>query len=696
MLCVIVGFAFGASSEDLFSVQQILSSAYPTNLVAAPHGDAVAWVRNDEGKRNIWVAAPPKYEGRKITDYAEDDGQVVNSLRFTPDGKTIVYVRGGAPNRSGEIPNPESRSVAIERALWAINIEDGPSRKLAQGSSPAIAPSGEAVAFLNKDQVWMVSLEDGAEPEQLFQIRGKARSSMWSPDGNNLAFESDRGDHGYIGVYNLELKTLRYLDPSVDRDADPTWSPDSTRVAFIRIVPPSDYLPFMPLREGEPWSIRVADISTGKGSEVWRAEEGRGSVFRGIDSQHQLFWGADDRLVFPWERTGWTLLYSTAIGSAEATVLTPGSFEVEHATISPDRRQMVFSSNQNDVDRRHLWRVTVSGGTPTSITQGDGIEWSPVVTSPGGAVAYLASDAQTPAHARIQAGNGESSALVADALPSKFPLTDLVEPKQVIFPGADGILVHGQLFLPKTDKPDKRHPGVLFFHGGSRRQMFLGWHNRGYYHQAYGFNQYLASRGFVVLSVNYRSGIGYGMEFREALNYGARGASEFNDVLGAGLYLASRSDVDAKRIGLWGGSYGGYLTALGLARASDLFAAGVDLHGVHDWNIVIRNFAPGYDPAEHAEVARLAFDSSPMASVKDWRSPVLLIHADDDRNVPFSETVDLVEALRKYEVEFEQLIFPDDVHSFLLHRNWIEAYKATADFFERKLNASIDLQSTAN
>lgn len=215
--------------------------------------------------------------------------------------------------------------------------------------------------------------------------------------------------------------------------------------------------------------------------------------------------------------------------------------------------------------------------------------------------------------------------------------------------------------------------------------MLLGWHYIGYYHNAYALNQYLASRGFVVLAVNYRSGIGYGMEFREALNYGAHGASEFNDVLGAGLYLQSRPEVDPARIGLWGGSYGGYLTALGLARASDLFAAGVDLHGVHDWNVVIRNFTPSYDPQKRQELARRAFESSPMASIKTWRSPVLLIHGDDDRNVPFSESVTLAEALRQQRVEFEQLVFPDEVHGFLLHVRWLEAYRAAAGFFERRL-----------
>ena len=169
------------------------------------------------------------------------------------------------------------------------------------------------------------------------------------------------------------------------------------------------------------------------------------------------------------------------------------------------------------------------------------------------------------------------------------------------------------------------------------------------------------------------------------MTWTAATCSEFNDVLGAGVYLRSRSDVDPDRIGLWGGSYGGYLTALGLARASNLFAAGVDLHGVHDWNQVIRNFRPSYDPLEQAEFARLAYDSSPMAAISTWRSPVLLIHGDDDRNVPFSETVDLVAALRKQGVEFEQLVFPDEVHGFLTHHSWIRAFQAAAEFLERRL-----------
>jgi len=260
-----------------------------------------------------------------------------------------------------------------------------------------------------------------------------------------------------------------------------------------------------------------------------------------------------------------------------------------------------------------------------------------------------------------------------------------VTPTAVTFSATDGMKIPAQLFLPKGLKVGEKRPALIFTHGGSRRQMLLGWHYMDYYHQTYAMNQHLASLGYVVLSVNYRSGTGYGMEFREALNYGATGASEFADVLGAGLYLRSRPDVDGARIGLWGGSYGGFLTALGLSRASDLFKAGVDIHGVHDWNVVVGNFAPAFDPLKREAFAKLAFQSSPMASIDSWRSPVLVIHGDDDRNVPFSETVDLVQQLRKRNVEVEQLIFPDEVHGFLLHRNWNRAFERTAEYFGRKL-----------
>jgi dipeptidyl aminopeptidase/acylaminoacyl peptidase len=324
---------------------------------------------------------------------------------------------------------------------------------------------------------------------------------------------------------------------------------------------------------------------------------------------------------------------------------------------------------------------------PQALTSGNAIETQPVVASDGATVAVLRSDVHVPIRPAILREE-KLVDLVAQGIPAEFPGAWFVTPQQVIFPAADGVELHGQLFLPAGLREGERSPAVIFFHGGSQRQMILGWHYMEYYSNAYAMNQYLASKGFVVLSVNYRSGIGYGLNFREALNYGADGASEFNDVLGAGLFLRNRPDVNPKRVACWGGSYGGYLTALALARASDLFAAGVDMHGVHNWNLEMPTFIPDYDPRERVEVARVAFESSPIASVKTWRSPVLLIHGDDDRNVPFAETVQLVEALRRQNVEFQELVFPDEIHDFLLRRDWIHAYSTAEEFLLQKMPAA--------
>jgi dipeptidyl aminopeptidase/acylaminoacyl peptidase len=361
---------------------------------------------------------------------------------------------------------------------------------------------------------------------------------------------------------------------------------------------------------------------------------------------------------------------------------------VEHVAYAEDGKQIVYSSNQDDIDRRHLWRVSTAGGPPTAVTKGEALEWSPVPVT--GGVAYLRADARHPARASVQMGAMPARDLAPAAIPADFPGDSLVVPQQVIYTASDGMQIHGQLFLPANSQPGEKHPALVFLHGGSRRQMLLGWHYMDYYNNAYAMNQYLANQGYVVLSVNYRSGIGYGLDFREPANYGASGASEFHDVEGAGLYLRTRADVDAARIGLWGGSYGGYLTALGLARDSALFAAGVDFHGVHDWS-ARGNANPAAAPlsaaanAAREDAARTAFESSPMASAKTWRSPVLLIHGDDDRNVNFDQTILLVNALRQQGVYFEQLILPDEIHGFLRHASWLRGYSAAADFFKRKL-----------
>jgi dipeptidyl aminopeptidase/acylaminoacyl peptidase len=691
-----------ATSAQSFTLPQVMSGTFNSELQAAPKGSLVVWMANQEGKRNVWVAdlSVADFKPKELTAYNDDDGQDIGDITWTPDAKSVIFVHSGDfefPGRPD--PNPALLTAGVEQTIFIVPVDGGTPRHLAAGRSPAVSPDGKTLAYLNKDGIWAVSLTGDAKPELMFHARGTLGPPIWSPDGKSVAFTSNRGDHGFIGVYSVADKTLRYMAPSTLTDRDPEWSPDSAQVAFIRTAAggsgPGAH------RTGEPWSIYVASAAGGRGQEVFRAAKGQGSVFHALATDRQLFWTPAGHIIFPSELDGWEHLYSITLTAASpvnltaspATLLTPGEFEVEHIAASPDRAHLVFSSNQGDIDRRHVWEIAADSTTSLKqLTHGDGIEVFPVITAIG-AVAVLRADAQIPIRPALVATNGDLHDLAPQLVPKNYPAGKLLAPQQVILSAADGMKIHGQLFLPPSTQDGKRHPALIFFHGGSRREMLLGYHYMDYYSNAYAMNQYLANLGYIVLSVNYRSGIGYGLNFREAINYGATGASEYNDVQGAGLYLRGRADVDPARIGVWGGSYGGYLTALALARASDMFAAGVDFHGVHDWSTRLGAggaVAAGGIAADPA-AAKLAFDSSPMASVKTWKSPVLLMQGDDDRNVDFAQTVRMAAALRTQGVEFEEHVFPDEIHGFLMHKSWVTAYGLTTIFFGRHFHMPWDV-----
>ena len=697
-LIIALGTLAGAQPASPVSIDTLMATPFPTDLVAAPADGRIAWVSSNRGVNNILVADPSPGSGpmagrtdhkwRAVTNYTGDSGFWITELGWTSDAKTIVYVRGDGANRQGESPNPAQLQDGTDQSVFAVAIDGGAPRRLGPGSGPSISPKGQRVAWVARGQVWSVDLAAALDkPVQLVNARGSASSLAWSPDGSMLAFASGRGTHSYIGVFTLASRELRYLDPSLDRDGNPVWSPDGTRIAWIRQGAAPRARMFSPRRTvDEPWSIRVADVKSGQARQVWKADAGYGSAFQGVVADSQLYWGRGDRLVFPWEKDGWLHLYSAAAAGGAATLLTPGAFEVEYVNITPDQSRMLYNSNQDDLNRRHIWTVPVDGSAKPArnAVRSNGSEWQPAMTSDGNTV-VLHADAQMPPNVMVIWPDGNARNLLENMLPAGFDPAALVQPQAVTVTATDGMAIPAQLFVPKDLKAGEKRPGLIFFHGGSRRQMLTTWHYNYYYRNAYAMNQWLASQGYVVLSVNYRSGIGYGLEFREALNYGASGGAEFNDVMGAGLYMKGRADVDATRIGLWGGSYGGYLTAMGLSRASDLFAAGVDFHGVHDWNQGIRTFVPDYNVLDDPDFSRRAFASSPMASVDGWKSPVLLIHGDDDRNVSFIESINLIIALRTRGVAVEQLVFPDEVHDFLRHGNWVKSYQAAADFFNRKL-----------
>ncbi len=683
-LCVLPAFAAP------FTMEQVLSYPYSSGMVAAPNGGHIAWVRNVEGVRNIWVADAPAYKSRQVTKYTADDGQEITQLTFSPDGSKLFYVRGGDHDANWEAdspPVPDATTDQPKVTVYSVALRGGAPTMVAEGDGPAISSSGR-IAYVLKDQVWTVN---GAKPELMFFDRGKDRDLHWSPDGKRLAFVSDRKDHAFIGIFDGKTKPFTFIAPTTSRDVSPRWSPDGTKIAYVRL-PGAGGAPRPILKQTPvPWSIWVADAVTGTAHAAWKSPDTLLGSFPETEGNANLFWGAGGRLVFLADLDNWPHLYSISETGGAATLLTPGKFMVEHVTQSHDRATMIYSANTgsaSDFDRRHIFRVPVGAATPQAITSGDGIEWEPAAADDTH-VAFISTGVRNPPVAAIADIDGKNRRdLMTGDVPADYPGKEFVVPKSVAFKAADGVWAHGQLFQAQEGG---NKPGVIFVHGGPPRQMLVGWHYMDYYSNAYAVNQYLANHGFVVLSVNYRLGIGYGHFFHHPDRAGPTGASEYQDVVAGAKFLQGVKSVDAARIGIWGGSYGGYLTAMGLARNPDIFKTGVDLHGVHDWSRFLDVWfgaaSARYEKGDRDEALKVAFQSSPIADLSKWKGPVLLIHGDDDRNVQFQQTVDLARRLDDKHARYEELILPDEIHGFLRHASWLTVDKATAAYLSKTLGA---------
>lgn len=692
LVCLLAGYA--GMAQEKFQLEAIKAYPFPYDLVAATAANTIAWVMNEQGVRNVFVAAGPEFKVKKITNYQDDDGQDISSLQISPDGRWVVYIRGGDFGSNWDLSapvNPAHYPLLPKVEAWAVPTSGGERVNLGFAIDLAIAPDSRKMALVKNDQIWIGSL-DGTEPlKQWFNPRGSLGSPVWSPDGSCLAFTCYRGDHTFIGVFYDHSQPLTWVDPQFSHDSSPRWSPDGRHLVFVR-TPGSGGAPdSLLVRRHRPWEIRTWSVGSDTSKSLWSAPPVLAGSIPTTHGGTNLHW-AEGRITFLSYHDGWPHLYALTPQGESLINLTPGSYMVEHIRLSPDKKYLVAAVNTGpesvDLDRRHIMTIKVDGSAAEVITPGTGLEWSPALLADGATVACISATPQRPPLPTIMSLTGANRKILGvELIPLYFPTAALVTPRQVKFKAPDGTIIHGQWF-EKTGGETKK-PGVIYIHGGPPRQMLLGWHYSDYYANAYALNQYLANQGFVVFSVNYRLGIGYGYDFHQAAGGGVNGASEYQDIKAAGEWLARQNAIDAAKIGVYGGSYGGYLTAMGLARDSKLFAAGVDIHGVHDRTTDrTRNilWPDKYEKAPDAiQALETAWSSSPVADISSWTSPVLIIHADDDRNVRFSQSTDLVQRLKKQGVETKTVVIVDDTHHFLKHSNSLKVNKATAAFLIQKL-----------
>ncbi|HXW07193.1 MAG TPA: prolyl oligopeptidase family serine peptidase [Vicinamibacterales bacterium] len=415
--------------------------------------------------------------------------------------------------------------------------------------------------------------------------------------------------------------------------------------------------------------------------DAWVREAGGGSGSSTIEFM------PDQRSVwFLSERDGWMHLYTLDVTQEESTPrqLTSGRWEIASADLSRDGNTFFVTSTETHPGERHLYHVPADGGARTKITSMVGSH-SAVVSPDESMLGLVYSYSTKPPEVYLMPNSAGAAATQITTTPTaEWRSFAWIDPKVVTYRARDGVEVHARLFTPEMigARRAPSRPGVVFVHGaGYLQNAHRYWST---YFREYMFHNLLASRGYVVLDVDYRASAGYGRDWRTAI-YRHMGGKDLEDVVDGARYLAAHERVNPRRIGLYGGSYGGFITLMAMFTTPDVFAAGAALRPVTDW----AHYSHGYTssilnvPHEDAEAYRR---SSPIYFAEGLRGALLICHGMVDTNVHFQDSVRLVQRLIELRKEnWELAVYPVENHAFSEQTSWADEYKRILELFEKNL-----------
>jgi dipeptidyl aminopeptidase/acylaminoacyl peptidase len=374
--------------------------------------------------------------------------------------------------------------------------------------------------------------------------------------------------------------------------------------------------------------------------------------------------------------------------------VTRGSFEVRDPSWAPDGTRVVFSHNEEG--KPGVWHLAVatiprdqSPALVAELTSGRGTDMLPAWSPDGSKLIYQHTDPQTSADLFLvsAAGGRQQGVRLTDSMPDGVDHAAFAEPELVKYAAADGKQVPAYLFVPRGLDRSRRHPAIIWIHGDGVNQNYDGWHVERNYAVYYSFHQYLLQQGYVVLAPDYRGSIGYGRDWRQQVHMDV-GGKDAGDAASGADYLRTLPYVDPDRIGVWGLSYGGFFTLLAMTERPTTFRCGIDVAGVPDFRmwyadpggswVTSRMGTPVANPAVYAQAA-------PIERIERLTRPLLILHGTADINVPFLESVRLVDDILKAGKDVEFMVYPGEFHYFQRAHVLRDAWSRAQRFFDQHL-----------
>ncbi len=590
----------------------------------------------------------------------------IGATAWSPDGKTIAFV--------SNISNRNNIWLAPAAGGWPTQLTVSDQRQ----TQPAWSPDGKWIAYISDydgDEQWdifFVSPRTG-QVINITNTREIAEESpTWSPNGRYLAYtvKPKTSSVFEIDIFDTLMRDTKHLTVGTPKDkmnVNPIWSADNKMIAYTQHQ-----------AKGTDSNIYIADVATGK-STLLTPHEGEA-----VYSAHDFSADGKRLLISSNVNNGYDNVGLLDIPARKIAWLTQDKWEIEAGNFSPDGKSVTWTANVDG--NADIYVHDLASGKTTSLPLPKGVNHlggaESAFTRDGSRLLYNHSGATSPNDVWVYSTADRRSQQITHSLVAGVSSEDMVEPFLVHYPSRDGKwTISALVYVPYNMARSGQNAAVVYVHGGPKSQSVNSFSR---------IIQHLVNQGYMVIAPNYRGSTGYGKEFENA-NLFDMGGGDLQDVLAAAEWIKHTGYLDPRKLVLMGGSYGGYLTMMGVTKAPDVWAAGVPIVPFVNWFTEIANEDPVLQQSDLATMGDpeknkdLFHDRSPIFFVDQIKAPLLLLAGGNDPRCPKEEAQQVVDAVKKRGGVAEYKVYENEGHGFARVENQIDAYQRVSQFLKARV-----------